>query len=331
MNVLEEAATAYAAGDLNRATMMYREAAGRGLMNLGLIAADEGRFAEAERCLRDVLRLSPGSAPAAYNLGTLLLSLGHYPEGLRLYEARRNTEVGRSTYTPDTIPEWRGEPLDGKRLLVLGEQGFGDQIMFARFVRELSGDDALDVDYLCGPEVAPVISGSLAELRKRDLVRYDMWALVGSLPFRLGVTLQTIPPPNPITSGEGRGGVGVMVRGRPEYALDAHRSLDAATAAKLLVLGRDLHPEATGAKHFAETAEIIRGLDLVITVDTAVAHLAGSMGKPTWVLLPAIRTDWRWGREAATTPWYPTARLFRQPTPGDWASVLQQVREALTN
>jgi hypothetical protein len=142
----------------------------------------------------------------------------------------------------------------------------------------------------------------------------DYWALFGSLPLYLGD-----PPPAaylPIKTSPG-GGLGVVVEaGQPE------RSLPDELKPALLALGRDLRPEATGGYDFLATAEIIVGLDRVITVDTAVANLSASLGVPTWVLLPQA-TDFRWGRN--TSVWYPDAAQFRQPVAGDWSSVVAKV------
>jgi ADP-heptose:LPS heptosyltransferase len=118
-----------------------------------------------------------------------------------------------------------------------------------------------------------------------------------------------------------------MAAGNPRHVADRERSLFGADAEGLLALGRDLDPGATGARDFAETAEIIRNLDLVISVDTAVAHLAGAMGRPVWLLL-AHDPDWRWGYSGETTGWYPSMRLFRQSRPGDWSNVLESVRSS---
>lgn len=120
-----------------------------------------------------------------------------------------------------------------------------------------------------------------------------------------------------------------MVTGNPKFSKHAHRTPPEAVQADMLTLGRDLRPEATGARDFLESAEIVAGLDLVITIDTAMAHLAGSLGVPTWILLPAVDTDWRWLRGRTDSPWYPSVRLLRQPSPGDWAGALEAVESEL--
>lgn len=173
--------------------------------------------------------------------------------------------------------------------------------------------EALGVDVMAGAE-------GLA------LPRRDAWSLVGSLPRWLGVQA----PEAYLPSAPGGQGTGVVTRGAASFARDAERSLPPDLAAELTALpGADsLAPEDTGAKDFEDTRRIIERLDLVISVDTAVAHLAGAMGKPCWLLLPHV-PDWRWLRHGADTPWYPTMRLFRQPAPGDWASVIAEVSQAL--
>ena len=126
--------------------------------------------------------------------------------------------------------------------------------------------------------------------------------------------------------------IGLMTRGSPGHLNDAHRSLPAEQAARLAALpgAASLHPDDTGAGDMTETADLIAGLDLVISVDTSVAHLAGAMGKPTWILLPTIGLDWRWGLAGRRTAWYPQARLFRQPRINDWPGVVDAVLAAAT-
>jgi ADP-heptose:LPS heptosyltransferase len=149
------------------------------------------------------------------------------------------------------------------------------------------------------------------------------------------VTPQTVPnapyltasaPPPALPPGLR---VGLMTRGAAHYGADATRSLsdEAAEALRALPAAAmvDLAPEATGARDFADTAAIVQALDLVISVDTAVAHLAGAMGKPVWILLPAENTDWRWLRERRDSPWYPTARLYRQAPGEGWEAVVAAV------
>jgi ADP-heptose:LPS heptosyltransferase len=120
----------------------------------------------------------------------------------------------------------------------------------------------------------------------------------------------------------------VVTRGNPDHPKDATRSLWGQDAERLLTLGRDLAPPATGARDFYETAQIVAGLDLVVTVDTSVAHLAGAMGKECWVLLPRLAMDWRWN-DGERSDWYPKMRLWRQPPEGGWGSVLDEVETAL--
>lgn len=216
-------------------------------------------------------------------------------------------------------------------ILVWSEQGLGDRIQFARFAPELAGR-GIEVSLLCWPPLRRLLEHTGAQLieAKSDVAipRADAWTLFGSLPLRLGTRIEALPPPVPIRAEQrDSGGLGFVWRGSPRHPDDRNRSLPAELARQVMARPgvRSLAPEDTGARDFQDTAELVAGLDLVITVDTALAHLAGSMGKPTWVLLPAIKTDWRWGDAGASTSWYPSIRLIRQTTAGDWGSVIDGV------
>ncbi len=277
-----------------------------------------GRPAEAESVLRRGLEGAPGHPVLAYALGILILSRGACAEAWPLYEHRAS--MPRGPRPPSfSFPQWRGEPVE--RLLVLPEQGFGDQIMFARYLPVLAAR-GIRVTVMAPPQLARLfeplapevlpISGTLSVPPR------DAWCFIGSLP---GLTGELPTAPYLPGARAGSGG-GVMT-----FVADAGRAPPAA-AAELAALGRDLQPAATGARDFQDTADIIAGLALVISVDTAVLHVAGAMGKPFWVLLPHD-ADWRWGRGVASSQWYPSARLFRQRTPGDWAGVVGDVKAAL--
>lgn len=301
--------------------------------NLGALYDKQCRLEEADEAYRQARRIDPSALGPAYGQGLLRLRQGRYAEGWRLFEARRGLPVLR---TPDVAlgcPEWRGEDLAGKRLLVIAEQGLGDQIQFARFLPELARRGA-DVAFACDPAVAPLCAGlgvqALPWSAGRPLPDADYWVLLLSLPLRLGVTLETLDGrPYLSAAPRGSGGVGVKALGSPAQMHDRFRSLPPDQAARLERLGVSLEPEATGARDLKDTAEIVAGLDLVITVCTSVAHLAGALGKPVWILLAAQGVCWRWLHGRADTPWYDSAVLYRQRTPGDWVEVLDRVEADL--
>ncbi len=285
-------------------------------------------FPQAEAAYRRVLELQPDHQAARFDLGCVLLAMGRYAEGWPLYELRQpRLKFQRNRLT---FGEWQGEPLAGKRLLIWREQGFGDQIMAARFLPLL---DAAAVTYMGPPQLRRLfahlpVTYVEAGLGANPIAPHDYWTLPLSLPHRLGVTAADLPraPYLAASPAAPRGGIGVVWRGEARNANNVFRSLPPELAARLLALpgAISLDPADTGAADFQATADIIAGLDLVISVDTAVAHLAGALGKPVWVLLARHAIDWQWPR-TATTPWYPSARLFVQPGPDDWASVVQAV------
>ncbi len=300
--------------------------------NLGVVYLKTGRFQQAEQEFRAALAIDPAAPGPRHSLGMLLLGGGRFEEGWREYEARRRVP-GLTIPRPQVAcPEWEGEDLAGRRLLVIWEQGLGDQIQFARFLPILAGR-GVKVTFVCQASLIPLFEGMPVDFLPAgsDVPAADAWTLLCSIPLRLGMTLETIPvqsglPPRPTTGG---GGVGIVARGSQTHTNDRFRSLKGEAEKRLVALGRDLSPEATGAKNFRDTAEIVAGLDLVISVDTAIAHLAASMGKPTWILLPFVETDWRWLRERAESPWYPSAKLYRQGAAGGWGAVLDRVEADL--
>jgi tetratricopeptide (TPR) repeat protein len=265
------------------------------------------------------------------------------------------------------VPLWQGEDLNGKTLYVYFEQGLGDTIQFARFLPMLAQRGARIV-FDCQGELVRLLRGlpGVAELRPPGLPPppADFQVPTMSLPGRLGVTIETIPAPTPYIKpptldvprlnrpAGTRLAVGIAWAGRPEHANDHNRSAKledflyfcdvpgvtfyslqkgprvadiAALNAQVAV--RDLNPFI---RDFADTAAIVAQLDLVICIDTAIAHLAGALGKPAFVLLP-YTPDWRWLGQREDTPWYPSLRLVRQPKPQDWRSVMQKVRNTLVH
>lgn len=296
---------------------------------LGLLR-DAARWPEYEAELRAALADEPRNARFAYLLGCHLLAEGRWAEGWPLYEARR--ALGGAVAPALPIPEWDGGLLE--RLLVWPEQGFGDMIQFARYLPVLARR-GVQATLLCQPPLARLFRRAgleaVAATPGAQIPNAGAWAFAGSLPRLLGASHD--PPPPLALHGEGtaRGGIGVAPRGFAGHANDAERSLPPEAAAALLALpgALSLLPEDTGAADFQASADIVAGLDAVVAVDTAVAHLAASLGKPTFVLLPARNSDWRWMRERADSPWYPSARLVRQAAPGDWSAALAGLQAAL--
>ncbi|HLZ75696.1 tetratricopeptide repeat protein [Phenylobacterium sp.] len=288
-------------------------------------------FAAAEPLYRRVLELTPGDDDAAVEFAMVLLAQGRFAEGWALNERR----PPRQQFLKHDLsfPEWRGEPLAGKRLFVWREQGFGDQIMMARFLTRLG---AAQITY-AGPAALQRLFEQLGVSfmpfgqGRFSVPESDYWCLPQSLPARLGATPQTLPQPayfsgRPAASGAR---IGVVWKGEAANANNRFRSLPPEQAQRLLALpgAVSLDPADSGAADFQATADLIAGLDLVISVDTATAHLAGAMGRPVWVMLARHANDWQWPREGAS-PWYPSARLFAQARAGDWAPVVDAVCEA---
>jgi tetratricopeptide (TPR) repeat protein len=333
--------------------------------NLGVALQDQGRFEEALASYAKAVELKPDLVDARWNLAYLLLALGRYAEGWREHEWRwRRKEQPPRSYPR---PLWRGEPLDGRTILLHAEQGMGDALQFMRYVPMVSARAGRVVLQVPAPllRLAKASIGNHAQvLADGDMLpAFDLHCPLLSLPLAFGTTLETIPAEVPYATvdpaaaarwrerlGDAEGlKVGLVWAGNPQHKNDRNRSIALDRLAPLfgaagvrwfsLQVGErkaDLARVPAGAivdlsdglTDFAETAAAIAGLDLLIAADTAAAHLAGALAKPVWVLVPFV-PDWRWlvGRE--DSPYYPTARLFRQPARGDWDSVALRVRRAL--
>jgi len=296
-----------------------------GAANLAVDYEDEGRYAAAEAVLRAGLARAPDSGELKSRLGRMRLREGDFAEGWPLFEARAISISAHIQGRPKLpFPEWDGQAV--RSLLVFTEQGYGDQIQFARYLKLLV-DRGVEVTFVGAPDLEtlfePLGARFAPAVRGQPLPRCDAWTMLMSLPHRLWTGLEAVPSAPYLPASPGGSGVGVMAAGNPNHPRDAERSLPAEAAARLLAIpgAVDLSPEATGARDFRETARIVDGLAEVISVDTAVAHLAGAMGKPTRLLLPYV-PDWRWLRDRTDSPWYPSTKLYRQPKRGDWDGVL---------
>jgi tetratricopeptide (TPR) repeat protein len=308
------------------------------------VATRLGRHAEARDMALRAHQAEPEDPGFAFNYAQVLLQHGNFVEGWSLFDARL-------AFTPPHLfPEngsrlWQGEPLDGKSLLVWHEQGLGDTIQFSRFLPALSKTGAR-VIFRCQAELVRLLGKHLHGIEvineKDDLPKTDFHLPLLSLPSRLGThgIPASILPQNP--PSHQRKTIACAWAGNPHHPSDAQRSIAFATFAPLFSSsfrwisfqkgfqgGLPHHVENLGnLSDFWEAAQILQTVDLVITVDTALAHLAGSLGMPTWILLP-FAADWRWGLSSETSPWYPSVRLFRQQSPGDWNSVITSLHKKL--
>ncbi len=341
--------------------------------NRGVALFTLRRLDEARPCFDQALAIEPEAVEPHMNRATARLLAGDLAGGFAEYRWRWRAAGARHGRPEVAAPDWEGEPLDGRRLLVFAEQGFGDSLQFVRFVPQVMALGAR-VTLLVEPPLVRLFAASLPGVevvsRLPPGAAFDRQAAMLCLPRLLGVTLDTIPAATPYLAADpaaaaawarrlaalpGRK-VGLVWAGasRREHpaaaAIDARRSLRLAQLAPLAAAagvqfvslqvgepageaqdppgGLQLVDWTGELADFADTAALVAGLDLVVTVDTAVAHLAGALGRPVWIL---SRYDgcWRWLEHRDDSPWYPTARLFRQPAPGDWATPIAELAAAL--
>lgn len=334
----------------------------KGWINLGMLLKREHQPDGAERCYRQAIAIDPGSAAAHFNLANLLLGRGQWAEGFAEYEWRLLLPEAAK-------PGWQGAPWTGAeppgtRVILWGDQGHGDAIQFLRHAAAVAakGHRVFVVVKDGLRRLAARAPGVEAAFAPGDEIpAADAHLPLASLPHRLGLSdsrefwtgpyLEADASESPELPGTKGMKIGLVWAGDARHPNDLYRSARLEQLAPLfavpgvawvsLQVGEpaaqlaaspwaggilDIAPQL---RDFAVTAAAIARLDLLVTVDTAVAHVAGAMGRPAWVLLPAIDSDWRWLDEGDTTPWYPTLRLFRQSARGDWDTVARAVAAAL--
>jgi tetratricopeptide (TPR) repeat protein len=328
------------------------------------------RFDEAIAAYHQALAIDPNHTLAAWNLVGLQLKTGNFKAGWAGREVRWKLPSLSPGYPKLTRPMWVGaEPIAGKTLLVISDEGVGDALQFVRYVPMLAALGArviLIAQDALHPLLAGVTGISQYLSKSTDLasLTFDYHCSIYSLPLVFGTEIDTIPTGIPylpapasdrIQTWEQRLGshdrlrVGLVWSGNPTHKNDHHRSLPLRMLLPILDCGatfvslqKDPRPDdkmtlserpdivdlTSHLTDFAETAALISCLDLVITVDTSVAHLSGALGRPTWILLP-YPAEYRWLLDRDDSPWYPTVRLFRQTETRDYASVIERVRNQL--
>jgi len=333
--------------------------------NLGIVLLDQGRSVEALACFDRALQLNPGYADAHTNRALAWLLTGSFAQGWPEYEWRWKTKQ----LPPRSFPQpcWDGSPLDGQTILLYAEGGLGDTLHFIRYA-PLVKNRGGTVLVACQQPLLRILEtcAGIDRLVAQDskLPPFDVQASLLSLPGLFGTTLATIPCQVPYLFANTKlvehwrqeladiqaFKVGIAWQGGPQTPHDRQRSVALAHFGQLVRLDgvqlislqkgpgasqmstlaepfplKDLSGRLTD---FLDTAAVMKSLELVITVDTAVAHLAGALGAAVWVALP-FAPDWRWLLERPDSPWYPTMRLFRQDTPGDWSGVFARIETAL--
>jgi tetratricopeptide (TPR) repeat protein len=332
--------------------------------NIALCCMYDQRPEESESWIGKSIRLEPTNHTVWFNKALLSLMKGDYKTGFREYEARFKNPQGKIKTLPVHRKQWNGEPLAGKTLMVYAEQGAGDTIQMLRYGPLLK---AMGATLLLAPQAGlgplaeqqgcwdAIYEDLLQRIEKADVPPWDYQVPAMCLPRILGTTLENIPaspylqePAKMFHPEQGRLNIGFVWAGSLDHAHDLWRSSRLeewlplfqlpGTAWHSLQLGQrtldlmggeypvnDLSPRL---KDYSDTAAAIMAMDLIVSVDTSVVHLAGALGKPVWMLTPYC-PDWRWMLHREDSPWYSSLRLFRQSKELDWPSVIERIKHAL--
>jgi tetratricopeptide (TPR) repeat protein len=333
----------------------------------GAVLASVGRYEEAMSSYRRAIELEPTLADAIWNMSIVHLSRGEFREGWPRYEARWHVKNLGLRQRHSSRRAWAGEEsLQGQVILLHAEQGYGDIIQFSRYAPLVAARGARVMLGVPGQlrNLMRSLEGVEDVIAQGPLPAFEHHCPLLSLPLAFGTELATIPAPISYLRADGAARarwrarlgelpeprVGLVWSGRATHSNDLNRSVAleqflpfTRCGAQCVSLQKEVRAvdertlastpsiERLGEEltDFADTAGLLSELDLVISVDTAIAHLAGALGKPVWILLPQV-ADWRWLQEREDSPWYPSAKLFRQPAAGDWASVIDRVAAQLT-
>ena len=337
--------------------------------NLGIFSEAKGNIFEALEHYDKSIELDKDFSDAHWNKSLILLLLGRYEEGWKEYEYRfkKKQPSDKRIFNKS---KWDGSLLNGKKILVISEQGFGDNIQFIRYlplIKEKGGEIILE----CKKEIEKLFNDSFEINRviEKNLevvpdVEFDVYIHLMDLPSIFNTNLINIPNKFPYLKADsglvinfkekinkisnGKFKIGIIWSGNPNQENDKNRSasfdnfklLKKIPGVVLFSLQKgeaagqlddpDIIDLSNNIANFADTAAIIENMDLIVSVDTSVTHLAGAMGKQTWVLL-AHKADWRWLIDRHDSPWYPSVKLFRQKNPGDWDNLLNEVNEEIRN
>lgn len=319
--------------------------------------------------LQNCLAIDPAHSAAGFNLAVCYLLKGDYDRGWAQYEERWNYEHLKGLLPSFEQPRWTGQDLAGKTLLILGEQGHGDNIQFVRFVEQVVGLGAqaiIRVDQNLAPLLrVSILAPTVIIDETEPIPAFDYWTPIMSVPGYLGINLENLPHKMQYLKASAESAakwndrlgkkfklrVGFAWSGRRDSWINQHKAMPFETMldlikqcpeyewynlqldctaeeeAALVAAGVQVYPDTI--KNFADTAGLVSLMDVVIAVDTAIAHLAGSLGRPVWIPLNLFGQDWRWLLGRDDSPWYASARLFRQTVIGDWAPVTARIEKFL--
>ena len=336
--------------------------------NYGNVLRECGQAKRSVPFLQHAILLNPDHPTAQFNLAVSYLIQGDYERGWAQYESRWNFEHLAGTEPKFSQPRWRGEDLNGKTILVVGEQGHGDNIQFARFVFALKSLGA-ETKFQTTDGLVPLFRPSRfikwVGSYNEDPGEFDYWVPIMSIPGVMGLTLDKLSKATSYINADQdlvkqwfdrlgpktRMRVGFSWSGRRDAWLNQHKGMPFEKICELIAnnpqyewinlqvdatddedavlssLGVSRYPGTITS--FSDTAALLMNIDVVLSVDTAIAHLSSALGRPTWIMLNWFATDWRWLLDRDDSPWYPSARLFRQPSMGDWDSVSKKITQYL--